>query len=188
VPGPDTFVVLRTSLAHGRIPGAWAAAGSGAGNLAWGTASLAGAVGLLAVSAPAFTAAKLLGAAYLLLLGLQALAAAARRAPFADPGRDAGGLGAVAAFRRGLLSDLGNGKVGLFWTALAPQALAGVSGPALPVAMVATMGLLAFGWLAGYAVLAARFAPALARPGAGPAVNGATGAALVLLAAGLLVA
>jgi hypothetical protein len=54
--------------------------------------------------------------------------------------------------------------------------------------MVATMGLLAFGWLAGYAVLAARFASALAAPGAGPAVNGATGAALVLLAGGLLVA
>ena len=35
VPGPDTFVVLRTSLAEGARAGTWAAAGSAAGNLVW---------------------------------------------------------------------------------------------------------------------------------------------------------
>ena len=36
VPGPDTFVVLRTALADGPRAGRWAAAGSALGNVLWG--------------------------------------------------------------------------------------------------------------------------------------------------------
>lgn len=78
VPGPDTFVVLRTALADGPRAGTWAAAGSAAGNLAWGAASVLGVAGLLAASGPAFAALKLLGAVYLVYLGVQVLLAAAR--------------------------------------------------------------------------------------------------------------
>src|SRR5919197_5936148 len=85
VPGPDTFVVLRTSLTDGPRAGTWAAAGSGAGNLLWGTASVVGVAGLLAASASAFAALKLAGAAYLVYLGAQALLAARRGASLAPP-------------------------------------------------------------------------------------------------------
>ena len=44
VPGPDTFVVLRTALAEGPRAGTWAAAGSAAGNLLWGAASVLGGI------------------------------------------------------------------------------------------------------------------------------------------------
>ena len=63
VPGPDTFVVLRTSLTEGARAGTWAAAGSATGNLVWGAASVLGVAALLHTSATAFSALKLLGAA-----------------------------------------------------------------------------------------------------------------------------
>src|SRR5690349_21662956 len=78
VPGPDTFVVLRTSLTEGVRAGTWAAAGSAFGNVLWGAASVLGVAALLATSASAFSALKLLGAAYLVVLGVQALRAAGR--------------------------------------------------------------------------------------------------------------
>ena len=79
VPGPDTFVVLRTSLADGPRAGTWAAAGSAAGNLVWGATSVLGVAALLAASAAAFSTLKLAGAAYLAVLGVQALRAAYAR-------------------------------------------------------------------------------------------------------------
>src|SRR4051795_1818014 len=75
VPGPDTLVVLRTALGGGPRAGVWAAAGSAAGLLAWGTATVLGLTALLTVSPTAFGVVKLAGAAYLAFLGLQALRA-----------------------------------------------------------------------------------------------------------------
>jgi threonine/homoserine/homoserine lactone efflux protein len=167
VPGPDTFVVLRTSLAGGARAGVWAAAGSAAGLLLWGTATVVGLTTLLTASAPAFGAVKLAGAGYLAFLGIQALRA--------DP-TDAGRVPRGGAFRRGLLSDLANAKVALFWIALAPQFLDGGSG----AAMVVTASALAFAWLSGYALLAGRI-----RFGA-RGINRAAGVAMVALAVWLV--
>ena len=86
VPGPDTFVVLRTSLADGPRAGTWAAAGSATGNLVWGTTSVLGVAALLAASAAAFATLKLAGAVYLAVLGVQALRAAHRGEPLARAG------------------------------------------------------------------------------------------------------
>jgi threonine/homoserine/homoserine lactone efflux protein len=111
VPGPDTFVVLRTSLAEGARAGTWAAAGSATGNLVWGAASVLGVAALLHTSATAFSALKLLGAAYLVVLGVQALRAAVRGdalAPEGDTERPQ--PSSAAAFRRGVASDLLNVK------------------------------------------------------------------------------
>ena len=138
VPGPDTFVVMRTALADGARAGTWAAAGSATGNVVWGAASAVGVAALLAASGAAFSALKLAGAAYLVFVGVQALRAAARGDSLAG-GDERRGLG--AAFRRGLTSDLLNVKVGLFWTALVPQFVAADSSAVLPVAMVVAMGV-----------------------------------------------
>src|SRR5690348_2081320 len=81
IPGPDTFVVLRTALSQGARAGMWAAAGSSTGNVLWGTASVAGVAGLLAASASAFTVLKLAGAIYLVVLGVGAIVAAFRGDP-----------------------------------------------------------------------------------------------------------
>ena len=117
IPGPDTFVVLRTSLADGPRSGTWAAAGSAAGNLLWGAASALGVAGLLAASGTAFATLKLAGAVYLVVLGVSALLASARGDSLAGEDERVA-TSSSAAFRRGLASDLLNVKVGLFWTAL----------------------------------------------------------------------
>lgn len=181
VPGPDTFVVLRTALREGSRAGAWAAAGSATGNLMWGTASVLGVSGLLAASAELFTVVKLAGAAYLLWLGVQALIAAARGTTFAMQGGAQQGS-RHRAFRRGLASDLLNVKVGLFWTALVPQFLHAGAGALLPAAMIASMGALAFGWLTAYAMAAARVRRGLSRPSVSRAINATIGTAFLALA------
>jgi threonine/homoserine/homoserine lactone efflux protein len=189
VPGPDTFVVLRTAVCDGPRAGRWAAAGAGAGNVVWGLASALGVAGVLAASGSAFVALKLAGAAYLAVLGAQALLAAARGEPLvADDDGATRGTSPAAAFRRGLASDLLNAKVGLFWTALVPQ-FAGPGGSALlPAAMVVTMGALAFAWLTVYAHLAARLRRALSRPRCTRALNTTAGVVFAGLGARLALA
>jgi threonine/homoserine/homoserine lactone efflux protein len=181
VPGPDTFVVLRTSLAEGPRAGTWAAAGSAAGNLVWGSTSVLGVAALLAASATAFSTLKLAGAAYLAVLGVQALLAAARGDALAGGGAEQDALSPAVAFRRGLVSDLLNVKAGLFWTALVPQFLAPGAGALLPVAMVTAMSALVFAWLTGYAHLAARLSRTLRRRRSARIVNGTVGAVLLAL-------
>jgi threonine/homoserine/homoserine lactone efflux protein len=187
VPGPDTFVVLRAALAGGARAGTWAAAGSASGNVVWGAASVLGVATLIAASHTAFAALKLAGAAYLVVLGVQALRAAHRGDALAGDAHTGARrhVTAVAALRRGLASDLLNVKVGLFWTALVPQFVGADSAALLPVAMVAAMGLLVFGWLAAYAHLAARLSRTLRRRRAARAVNGTVGAVLVAFGARL---
>lgn len=182
VPGPDTFVVLRTSVAAGAGAGTLAAAGSASGNLVWGSASAVGVTSLLAASDTAFTTLKLAGAAYLVVLGVQSLLAAKRgdRLVPAEGPTDTRG-----AFRRGLVSDLLNVKVGLFWTALLPQFVGQDSGALMPVAMTLTFAAMVFGWLTGYAHLAARLSEVLRGRRSSRVLNGTVGAVLVTLGAGL---
>ena len=181
VPGPDTFVVLRTALAQGPRAGTWAAAGSGTGNVLWGAASALGVAALLAASGSAFATLKLLGAAYLAFLGVQALLAAVRGDSLAGDERRRDEVSSSAAFRRGLASDLLNVKVGRFWTALVPQFVGPDSGPVLPLAMVVAMGRLVFGWLTAYAHLAAHLSRTLKRRRSARVVNGTVGAVLLAL-------
>ena len=181
IPGPDTFVVLRTSLADGPRAGTWAAAGSATGNLVWGSTSALGVAALLAASATAFSVLKLAGAVYLAVLGMQALLAAARGEPLASATAGRAARSPALAFRRGLVSDLLNVKAGLFWTALVPQFLATGSGALLPVAMVTAMTALVFAWLTGYAHLAARLGGTLQRRRSARVVNGTVGAVLLAL-------
>jgi threonine/homoserine/homoserine lactone efflux protein len=188
MPGPDSFVVLRTALANGPRAGTWAAAGSAAGNMLWGAASALGIAAVLAASATAFSTVKLLGAAYLVVIGVQALRAARRGDSLASDAIERSELSRSAAFRRGLASDLLNVKVGLFWTALVPQFVGAESSALLPVAMVAAMAAIVFAWLTAYAHLAARLSRTLRRRRSSQAVNGTVGTVLVALGGRLALA
>jgi threonine/homoserine/homoserine lactone efflux protein len=124
-PGPDFVIVLRNVMTAGRRAGMACGAGIASGVLAWAVVTSVGIAGLLAASAVAFTVVKLVGAAYLVLLGVQALLAA-RRGGYEQAKEPVGaqaGHGAVAAFRQGLLTNLFNPKVAVFFVALWPQFL-----------------------------------------------------------------
>ena len=120
-PGLDTAMVLRTSAAEGRRSGAAAAAGIALGLMIWGTGAAFGLTALLAASRFAFVVVKWAGAAYLAWLGLKLLLKP--RGTWTDaaaPGAGASG-GWPQAFRRGLLSNLLNPKVGVFYITFLPQ-------------------------------------------------------------------
>ncbi len=122
-PGPDFVIVTRNAMLSGRRAGMACAAGIAAGVFVWVVVTALGIAGLLAASAVAFTVVKLAGAAYLVLLGIRALIAARRGcygAPEVTEGRPAR---ALAAFRQGLVTNLLNPKVAVFFTALLPQFL-----------------------------------------------------------------
>lgn len=120
-PGPDTFYILGRSIAQGRGAGIASALGIAAGSLVHTFAAAVGLSALLAASAYAFLAVKLAGAAYLAYLGLRMLfsraTAAAIPAGFSSSGFR-------AAFRQGLLTNLLNPKVALFFLAFMPQFIA----------------------------------------------------------------
>jgi threonine/homoserine/homoserine lactone efflux protein len=150
-PGPDFVIVLRSVLTAGRRAGMACGAGIAAGVLVWAAVTSLGVASLLAASAVAFTVVKLVGAAYLVFLGVQALLAA-RRGGYQqvpdEPGKSSSIRGAFAA---GLITNLFNPKVAVFFLALWPQFLpAGAS--AFDTAVLA--GVAAGTVLVWYTVLA----------------------------------
>lgn len=119
-PGPDTTLVLRNTLRGGRGDGWRTTIGICSGLVVHATLSSAGLSVILVRSAAAFSGVKLLGASYLVVLGIQSLRAAARGvAPVT-----AAATGGVRPFREGLLTNVLNPKVAVFYLAFLPQFIA----------------------------------------------------------------
>ena len=181
-PGPDTALTIRSTLLGGRAAGLATAAGVAAGQAVWALAAAVGIAALVQASQPAFTALRLLGAAYLVLLGLQSLVAAVRghRRAALDVAARGAGLRPAVALRQGLLSNLANPKMAAFFTSLLPQFVVGPS-----FAPLFALGLVLCGltlvWLAAYAVAVARAGDLLRRPRVRRAIDAGTGAVLVAL-------
>jgi threonine/homoserine/homoserine lactone efflux protein len=181
-PGQDTALTIRNTLAGGRRGGVFTALGVVSGQVTWALATSAGLAAVLVASQPAFTALRLAGAAYLVLLGVQALVAAVRAR-----GREAAAgprtrPAARTAYRQGLLSNLGNAKVAVFFTSLLPQ-FAPSGDPTfwtmLPLGLC--FAALTLAWLTAYAVVVARARNVLVRPCVRRALDACTGAVLVSL-------
>jgi threonine/homoserine/homoserine lactone efflux protein len=184
-PGPDTALTIRNTLLGGRRGGVLTALGVAAGQAIWALATSVGIVALLVASEPVFVAVKLAGAAYLVILGAQALFQALR--PGAGAAATAGGvarrrLASPLAFRQGVISDLGNPNMAVFFTSLLPQfAPEGGATFAALFGLGLVFSLLTFTWLALYAGAVARAGDVLRRPRIRRAVEGVTGAVLVAL-------
>jgi threonine/homoserine/homoserine lactone efflux protein len=120
IPGQDTALTIRNTLAGGRRVGLATALGVVSGQATWTLATSAGLAAVLLASQTAFTALKLVGAAYLVYLGACALldAVRGRRHELRWGG---GTRRPRAAYRQGLLSNLGNPKIAVFFTSLLPQ-------------------------------------------------------------------
>ena len=179
-PGPDSLLVLRSSLLGGRRTGARVAGGATAGSLAWGICSAAGLTAVLAASAQAYRAIQLAGACYLIFLGIRGWRATGGHPSSSRPQRRPG-------FRTGLLSNLLNPKVGLFFLAIMPQLIphhAPVTRYALAFAV--TDMVIAGTWLTIVAWISDKAGTLLRRPRVRAALDRATGT--VLIALGLNVA
>ncbi len=116
-PGLDTALILRTAAVEGRAQAWRAALGINAGCLLWGAAVAFGLGALLAVSELAYTLLKYCGAAYLCWLGLNLLL---RPRNAIAPATGAGGSGSNW-FLKGMLGNVLNPKVGIFYVSFLPQ-------------------------------------------------------------------
>jgi threonine/homoserine/homoserine lactone efflux protein len=181
-PGPDTVLVTKNAVLHGRRPGVATALGVCSGLLAWTVAAAIGLAALVRESSIAFTTCKVLGALYLIWLGAGALWAAHRRdSGVANrPSVARARLRAPRGFRQGLLSNLGNPKIAVFFTSLLPQFVVGRESLLAPFLVLGTLFVaIALVWLCGYAVLAARISDVLERPRVRAALDALSGTVLV---------
>jgi threonine/homoserine/homoserine lactone efflux protein len=180
-PGPDTALTIRNSIVGGRRGGVLTAAGIAAGQLVWTVAASIGIARLLQASQPAFLALKIVGAAYLVFLGVQSIVAAVRgRDSKAERDVRSTELGPWSAVRQGLISNLANPKMAVFFLSLLPQFVPGPSGSfaaLIPLGLV--FCLMTFGWLSIYAVALDRVAPFLQRSRVRRMLHAVTGTVLV---------
>jgi threonine/homoserine/homoserine lactone efflux protein len=183
-PGQDTVLTIRNTLLGGRRGGVFTALGVSTGQAVWALATSVGLAALLAASEPAFVALRLAGAAYLVYLGAQALRTALRPygVPVAGSREGKTGLAPAAAFRQGVISNLGNPKMAVFFVSLLPQF---TPGGGASFAGLLVLGLvfcaLTLVWLTGYAAAVARVGAVLRRPRIRRAIEAATGVVLVAL-------
>ncbi len=118
VPGQDMVLVMSRGLGQGARPGILTAAGVSTGLLGHTLLATAGLSALLQASALTFTMVKVLGAAYLCYLGLALLLSRGRGLTLNAVAGD-GSQGRI--FLQGLLSNLSNPKIVVFFFAFLPQ-------------------------------------------------------------------
>ena len=175
-PGVDMALVTKNALVHGRRQALATAFGINLGITVWTIAAALGVAAAVEASAEAFTVIKFAGALYLVYLGAQALRSARRgHAGVAVTGS---ALTMAGALRQGLVSNLLNPKIAVFFTSLLPQFIehGTLSALLLLGSLFNVMGVL---WLTSCALLAARGRAFLQRPRVKRALDYLSGAVLV---------
>jgi threonine/homoserine/homoserine lactone efflux protein len=176
-PGQDTALTIRNSLLGGRSGGIATAAGVATGQATWAVATSLGVAALLRASEPAFLALRLAGAVYLVYLGAQALVSAFHsRGRRAATGAATRRLAPSIAYRQGVLSNLGNPKMAVFFISLLPQFTKSFAGL---LALGVVFCCLTLVWLSVYAIAVSRARNLLARAPIRRAFDATTGAVLV---------
>lgn len=175
-PGADMALVMRHALGGGTRPAFLASLGIGLGCLVWGTASALGVSVIFAQSAAAFATLKYAGGAYLVYLGLRALAFTTKGTKGTNDTKRS------RPFVQGLFTNLLNPKVAVFYVTFLPQFVA----PARPVFsqslfLAATHVVMGLVWLTVYARFIDRMAAVLMADRVRRRIEAATGAVLMAL-------
>jgi RhtB (resistance to homoserine/threonine) family protein len=175
-PGADMALVAKMTLERGRRAALVASLGICSGLFVHATASALGLSVLLATSADAFTIVKIAGAAYLAYLGLRSIRDSFGHLPAvtAQPARSG------TSFLQGLLSNVLNPKVAVFYLTFLPQFIdpaGNVLAQSLAFALAhSVMGIV---WLAAYAYVLTRLSRLFARSGVRRWLERVTGVVLV---------
>jgi threonine/homoserine/homoserine lactone efflux protein len=183
-PGPDSLLVMRNTLRNGRRAGWVTASGTLSGLLVWAVAAALGLSALLRVSHLGYDILRFAGACYLIWLGVNSLGLVRRTRPATGRGEPAGsavsGAGWGRVYLNGLLSNLFNPKIGVFFVAFLPGFIpAGV--PAAAFCLVLGLWFIAEtgAWLGTLAWMVGRGIGWLRRPGVQRWLERVTGVALI---------
>jgi threonine/homoserine/homoserine lactone efflux protein len=207
IPGLDTALVLRAAIRDGPRAAFATAVGIGTGALAWGAAAAVGVSALLTASTLAYDGLRIVGACYLVWFGVRLLWSAVVRPsaasnpspdgsldpaldgpldPAGRPALDGPPTPAVAptglgsAWRRGLLTNLLNPKIGAFYLAVLPQFVPEhTSALAMGLLLAFVHDLEGMLWFGVIIVGATRMRRLLQRRRAQQVVDGVTGSALI---------
>lgn len=184
IPGVDQLMVLRNTLARGRVAGIATALGIGMASSVQAVLVSFGIGSVIVAVQPLFETIRWLGVAYLLWLGFGALRSAARGAYSQGEGKTA--RGPLLGFRDGVICNITNPKIMVFYLALLPQFV----GPAAPVMQwilfAMTVPLLGTLWLIGMALVVNQARNVLLRRTVRRAIDGVSG--VLLIAFGLRLA
>jgi threonine/homoserine/homoserine lactone efflux protein len=174
LPGPDQALIMRNALVGGRTSGLRTMLGGASRLTLHASAAALGVSALLATSAAAYATLKLVGAAYLLYLGVRMWLSA--RGPSALEREPRG----RRPFVQGFVSNALNPKVALFFLTFVPQFLPD-SGPTLPVALAlsAIFAAIYLAWFSGIVALVGLASDALNRPRVKAWTERVTGSTLV---------
>jgi threonine/homoserine/homoserine lactone efflux protein len=123
-PGPDTLYIVSRSVSEGRRAGFVSALGISTGCLVHTGLAAFGLSAVLSTSAAAFDTVKIAGALYLIYLGIRAL----RSRPAATMDTPPVPRPALALYRQGVVTNVLNPKVALFFLAFLPQFIVPGSG------------------------------------------------------------
>lgn len=168
IPGPAVLYIVNRSVGDGRRVGLSAVAGIELANLVHALAAAVGLSAVLATSATAFDAVKWLGVAYLVFVGVRTLV---RPAPPLDVDRP--GISTRRAFAQGVVVNLLNPKVALFFLSFLPQFIHPADGRAGTQALVLGLVFVAIGCVTDtcYSLLASSLRGVLVRGRALPFVR-----------------
>ena len=181
-PGADMALVAKMTIERGRRAALVASLGICSGLFVHAAASALGLSVVLATSAEAFAAVKVAGAAYLTYLGLRSVRDSFRRAARVEvaPAR------ARTSYLQGLLSNVLNPKVAVFYLTFLPQFI-DPSGNVLAQSLAFAVAHAAMGiaWLSAYAYVLTRLSAFFARHGVRRWLERITGTVLIALGARL---
>jgi threonine/homoserine/homoserine lactone efflux protein len=171
-PGADMALVTRNALRGGVRAAFLTALGIVTGCMAWAAASALGIAAVIAASSTAFTVLKLAGAVYLVWLGLRSIA----RPAVSESDAPA----APGDFRQGLVTNLLNPKIAVFYSTLLPQ-FVGPGDPVLAKSLLLASihGAMGVIWLSAYALVVTRAGDLLRRPRVRRVLDRVTGTVLI---------
>jgi threonine/homoserine/homoserine lactone efflux protein len=188
LPGPDTAVVTKNALVHGREAALGTALGVNIGLSVWTLATALGVAAILRSSATVYDALRLVGALYLIWIGGRTLWASRRHRGAANVEAAGGrGIDGRGGFLQGMISNLANPKVGIFFTSLLPQFVS-PHGSALLQMLILGGIFITFNvfWMCSYALAAVRLAHILSRARVKAVIDRLSG--LVLVGVGIRLA
>jgi threonine/homoserine/homoserine lactone efflux protein len=187
VPGAGTMVVIRNTLRGGPRGGIATAGGMALGIFVWAMLVAAGAAALLARWPEALTVVRWLGAGYIAWLGLEMLRTAwAGALPHAAQAGAAAG-NAARSVREGLVTNLLNPPLPLFYVAMLPHVLGPDDAPIRTALVLASVhGAEALAWLSVVSLAVGRAQQLLMKDRVRRGIEAVAGVALLLLAARLV--